>query len=102
MKDNKLVPQTVYLPIENNISDFALAKLGRKQFADTLVTNQRLAKKDNQIVMSVDEFKKQLKSAYNAGMIREYENKFGYNAHVNSVPTTEPNLDTYINNLFII
>ena len=79
MKDNKLVPQTVYLPVENNISDFALAKLGRKQFADTLVTNQRLAKKDNQIVMSLIDYVKALMKSKAKGYLdckAKYENPF--------------------------
>lgn len=81
----------MYLPIENSISDFALAKLGRKQFADTLVTNQRLAKKDNQIVISIDEFR---------SIVAEAQG-FSYDVGLDncSVAESKKLSDTYINNL---
>ena len=110
MEDNKLVPQTVYIimDVKNNLpAKKSVCYRGKeklffewegKDVIDLKATHW-LEKKENQIVISIDEFKEQLKSAYNAGRTREYENKFGYDAYVRSTPTTKPDLDTYIDNL---
>ena len=126
MEDKKLVPQTVYLPVNINerlpkkdmgyftyhedyfIGEKIDQSLGALMFENGIFEiedkyhaqpSHWLEKKQNQVVISIDEFKEQLKSAYNAGRTSEYENKFGYDAYVRSTPTTKPDLDTYIDNL---
>ena len=97
MEDNKLVPQTVYIPIGVEGSLFKLVSENNNEY--WVSTNIKLEKKKQQIVMSIDEFENIACEIWDAAFEKSGENMID---HIIEISNPAPDKETYIDNLFSI